>query len=405
MNFVLKSSEGKAFIDQHEQSIKNITLKLNREESYIQFTVSYSSISINATLHELIQDISQISFTDQNGYNILIPKAVWSKRIIADKDLYIIANEQLIYSVECTLKCEFVDFFIEKGKHYNSDCEMKFFISNHNFTQDFTINLNSIDISFNYRESCFIFPKTKVYSDKKHTKCEEYKKIFNAIQHIYALYYGHFFRKTHTEFKGSDYHKIYGNINEDFELYAPVEGYYFCNHKDITFIDFLKEVFPRVYEEQKDKRDKNRGWRLNLLIHYYLLFTRTNILQIQFLLLSVFMESLKYSYGKYIAQLKEKRSGEFLKASGSWWKKWICNQKNIYSFEEMVQLVYKKLDIQDGYTQFITNRNDVVHSGTIEKITRDKIFPLENQVREILKNIIEFKGTLYYRDSRGGEYR
>ena len=405
MNFVFISSEGKAIIDQHEQPIKNITLKLSREESYIQFTVSYSFISINATLHELIQDISQISFTDQKGYNILIPKAVWSKPTISDKDVYIIANKQLISSVECTLKCEFIDFCIEKGKHCNSDYEMKFFISKHNFTQDFTINLNSTDISFNYRESCFIFPKTKVYSDKKHTKCEEYKKIFNAIQHIYALYYGHFFRKTHTEFKGSDYHKIYGNINEDFELYASVEGYYFCNYKDITFIDFLKEVFPRVYEEQKDERDKNRGWRLNLLIHYYLLFTRTNNLQIQFLLLSVFMESLKYSYGKYIAQLKERRAGEFLKENRTWVEGLIYNQKNVYSFEEMIQLVYKKLDIQDGYIQFITKRNDVVHSGTIEKITRDKIFPLENQVREILKNIIEFKGTLYYRDSRGGEYR
>ena len=289
MNFVFKSSEGTAIIDQREQPIKNITLKLSLEESYIQFTVSYSSIRINETLHELIQDISQISFTAQDEYNILIPKAVWSERTISDKDLYIIADKQLIRSVECTLKCEFVDFCIEKGKHCNSDYEMKFFISNHNFTQDFTINLNNIDVSFNYKESCFIFPKTKVYSDKKHTQCKEYKKIFNVIQNMYALYYGYFFRKTYTEFKGNDYHKIYGNINADFELYAPVEEYYFCNHKGITFIDFLEEVFSRVYEEQKDERDKNKGWRLNLLIHYYLLFTRTNILQIQFLLLSVFL--------------------------------------------------------------------------------------------------------------------
>lgn len=390
MNFVFKSSEGNAIMDQHNQPIKNITLKLSREEAYIQFTISYSSISINATLHELIQDISEISFTDQDGYNIIIHKAVWTKRTISDKDLYILANKQLIYSVECTLKCEFVDFCIEKGNKCNSDYEVNFFISNHRFTHDFKINLNGIDILFDYKKSCFLFPKTKVYQTK------EYETMFSAIEYLYALYYGHFFRKTYTEFKDNNYHKIYGNINEDFELYPPVEGYYFCNNKDINFIGFLEEVFPRVYEEQKNEGCKNRGWRINLLIHYYLLFTRTNILQIKFLLLSVFMEALKFSYGKYIAQLKEKegRSGEFLK-----------NKKEKYTFKEMVQLVYKKLDIQDGDTKFIDDRNNVVHSGTIEKITSEKIFPLENSVREILKKIIEFKGPIYHCNSTGGEYR
>lgn len=392
MKHTFTAKQGIIYINKNPHKIIDIKLVLNSKESYLQFSISYSSIDVNTTLWELIPKIPKMSFTSTRGYRIKISDVVPVSYTSSKEQPYLSASGKLKCSKDFDLKCQFTDFCIEKGKHNNTDYEMKFFVSNHKFTQDFTTKINDTNISFDYKTSCFIFPKTKVYQG------EPYTELFSAIQYLYALYYGYFFRHTYIKFKNKNYCKIYGNINVNFELFHPIKSYYFCDTKNIDFKTFLNEVFLCFYNRQE-------AWRLNLLIVYYLLFTRTRFLQIQFLLLSIFMEALKFSYGKNIAQFIEGRPGQFFKKNLPFWKKWISCKNSTYCFEEMLELVYKHLEIPNGYTKFITNRNSVVHSGNIPRIHTDDIFPLENQVREILKQIIEFKGTIYYQGMQGGEYR
>lgn len=130
---------------------------------------------------------------------------------------------------------------------------------------------------------------------------------------------------------------------------------------------------------------------LQKLFHYYIMMKNTGFLENAYLLGSVFMEGLKYSYAKN--KYKIDTNGFFLKP----------NTNKTFTFIELIKEIYQTYGIKKGDTEFIKYRNEVIHRGDISlpfPDLLDKVIQLEITIEHLILNILNYNG-LYWDRTRG----
>jgi len=148
---------------------------------------------------------------------------------------------------------------------------------------------------------------------------------------------------------------------------------------------FLDSTFDQ-YVSLHDRLD------LKKLIEYYIAMQATGTVEIQYLLGSVFMEGLKYSYAHTYKGYERAKDGRFKQADGS-----------RYTFAALMEEIYKEFGITQGPLDFVGYRDEVVHEGRFTSpfpLMMEKTDQLKEMIEHLLLRMLHYDGEYYDRKSR-----
>jgi hypothetical protein len=360
MNFEYKADKGIITVAKSEREINNITLFLTDSECKVKFDDN------SMKNHEDTDDNVVIEFCTDDNHEIKL-------------------NNVNVYGQIG----KFTEFTVKKGDHGNRDYKKRFYISDHDFEGNFDITLDGQQISFVSAEGDSYF--------EFHKNSKEYEKIccdiFKKIQHLCSIYYGRCFRFKYV-------------LTED-ENFTEIGGYPDCGYmsKRLQEYQFTPIPFNKFVETVFNEFCKNEKiWNLNLLFAYFIQYFSSNILETQFLNLSIFFENLKYSYAENVADIQKGRPGEYIKPKKNLFCRLFQKGKGKYSFIELLELTYKELKINNGYTGFYGYRNKVVHTGKIPDTDNSAklnsalsaLYMSLDQSKEIIAILLNFHGYIYF---------
>ncbi|MDR3049766.1 MAG: hypothetical protein LBV16_08045 [Elusimicrobiota bacterium] len=373
-----RANIGNMWVDGDETRIFDISLILETEKSYIEFTNG------NTIFEER-------NFNNYDNKKILIQFQSNSYIICLEKVCITTINcgiESGIHPTKIKMVATFVNFTIKKGniddiakyraRFYISKIDFKRGWLNSVLKRTFSLNIENKQIGYIFdnktNNGYFEFPNSMSKN--------ECKDIFAILQELFAVYSGKKFKLDYVLIKDETHEEFFGNINEGYIFYN--EGYVqydFIDTRRTSYKEFIESVFDNY-------KRKNKNWRLNLLIDYFLQYYHSQFVEIQFLCFSIFFEALKYSYAENIRHFKRDKNQFFLKP----------NTKERYSFKEILNLIYGELNIHNGTTSFISKRDCLIHTGEIANVNIKEIFELKNQIKEIIVSLLNFQGEVHFRD-------
>jgi len=131
---------------------------------------------------------------------------------------------------------------------------------------------------------------------------------------------------------------------------------------------------------------------LKKLIEYYIAMQGTGTIEIQYLLGSVFMEGLKYSYAHTYKNYERAKDGRFKQTDGS-----------RYTFAVLMAEIYKEFGITQGPLDFVVYRDEVVHEGRFTSpfpLMLEKTTQLKEVIEHLLLRMLHYDGEYYDRKRR-----
>lgn len=384
MDFNFTGTKGIMNIEDKIVNISSINVFLKSSESYIQFIDD--SNPYTSQFDSYIGNISIDFETDEFNVHLdnVVISGINSGTIEAGKPL-----------PKQTIRAIFIKFVIKKGiSDIDKNYTKTFYISNVSFKDSFLLSKfkRTFDISVNdeqirYRyikndEASFEFLTPSKIQDTKN------KYIVDILNNLFLIYCGKKFKLDYILIEDENYKEIYGNINENYPfLKEGIFHYEFINiFETRCFKDFVESTFNTYDSKQKH-------WGLNLLIDYFISYYHTSFTEIGFLYLSIFFESLKNSYAKNIQKYTQNKNNFFINP----------NTKKTFSFKDLVKEIGLNLNIQSIDTSFIKIRNELIHTGYIQKINICDVQRLENQVKEVILSLIGFTGKAYFRNIKSNE--